>query len=290
MQWYYILKTLKFTIISQFIYFIFLERPRSPWEVHAEPLGLRGAQVGNLCSKPNTEESRWIRSTAADVPKHPHRATEVNGSSFLRVGYMRVEALFTHRHLQLIVSMIWLWSIGGIIMTNGNRSTRRKTSIDVTLSTTNPIHWSVVTLIMDLTGTVGVDWIPLAQETDKWQTLVNTRMVLWGSLNTCNFFTTLWSIRFSKGTLVHRIDSFSVKIDYNCYVTHLTSRFSCQNAALLMSAVAYPGGVSGVKTPPPRNSEGPPKNRAKFNTILKTVKKNCWIYDANTPRCLEKRQ
>ena len=30
------------------IYFIFLERPRSPWEVHAEPLGLRGAQVGNL--------------------------------------------------------------------------------------------------------------------------------------------------------------------------------------------------------------------------------------------------
>ena len=33
----------------KFIYFIFLERPRSPWEVHAEPLGLRGAQVGNLC-------------------------------------------------------------------------------------------------------------------------------------------------------------------------------------------------------------------------------------------------
>ena len=32
-------------------YFIFLERPRNPWEVHAEPLGLRGAQVGNLWSK-----------------------------------------------------------------------------------------------------------------------------------------------------------------------------------------------------------------------------------------------
>ena len=28
-------------------YFIFLERPRSPWEVHAEPLGLRGA--GSAC-------------------------------------------------------------------------------------------------------------------------------------------------------------------------------------------------------------------------------------------------
>jgi len=28
-------------------------RPRSPWEVHAEPLGLRGAQVGNLCCRVN---------------------------------------------------------------------------------------------------------------------------------------------------------------------------------------------------------------------------------------------
>ena len=31
-----------------------------------------------------------------------------------------------------------------------------------------------------------------------------------------------------------------------------------------------------VQTPPPRNSEGPPKNRAKLNLIVKTVK-NCWI-------------
>ena len=51
-QWNYVLKISKFTIISQFIYFIFLERPRSPWEVHAEPLGLRGAQVGNLWTRP----------------------------------------------------------------------------------------------------------------------------------------------------------------------------------------------------------------------------------------------
>ena len=32
-------------------------------------------------------------------------------------------------------------------------------------------------------------------------------------------------------------------------------------------------GFSGVQTPPPRNSEGPPKNRAKLNPIVKTVKK-----------------
>jgi len=45
---------------SIFIYFIFLELPRSPWEVHAEPLGLRGAQVGNLCL-------RLFRSCSSDV-------------------------------------------------------------------------------------------------------------------------------------------------------------------------------------------------------------------------------
>ena len=35
------------------------------------------------------------------------------------------------------------------------------------------------------------------------------------------------------------------------------------------------GGISGVQTPRPRNSEGPPKNRAELNPTVKTVKKNC---------------
>ena len=39
------------------------------------------------------------------------------------------------------------------------------------------------------------------------------------------------------------------------------------------STVAYRGGVWGVQTPPPRNSEGPTKHRAKLNPIVKTVKK-----------------
>ena len=34
------------------------------------------------------------------------------------------------------------------------------------------------------------------------------------------------------------------------------------------------GGFGVFKTPP-RNSEGPPKNRAKLSPIVKTVKKNC---------------
>ena len=36
--------------------------------------------------------------------------------------------------------------------------------------------------------------------------------------------------------------------------------------------VAYRGGVGVFKHPPPRNSEGPTKNRGKLNPIAKTVK------------------
>ena len=43
-------------------YFIFLERPRSSWEVHAEPLRLRAAQVGNLCSRHFVETVKNIES------------------------------------------------------------------------------------------------------------------------------------------------------------------------------------------------------------------------------------
>jgi len=46
-----ILLFVPYSLISfKFLYFIFLERPRSPWEVRAEPLGLHGAQVGNFWS------------------------------------------------------------------------------------------------------------------------------------------------------------------------------------------------------------------------------------------------
>ena len=64
MQWNYILKTFKFTIIYHIYHNIFLERPRSPWEVHAEPLRLRGAQVGNLCCSAKNEF--WIVDALVD--------------------------------------------------------------------------------------------------------------------------------------------------------------------------------------------------------------------------------
>jgi hypothetical protein len=46
---------------------------------------------------------------------------------------------------------------------------------------------------------------------------------------------------------------------------------------VLLNTEAYRGGrgVWGVQNHPPRNSEGPPKYRAKLNPIVKTVKKNC---------------
>ena len=48
------------------------------------------------------------------------------------------------------------------------------------------------------------------------------------------------------------------------------------NPQISLSGSGVPGGGdSGVQTPPPPpNSEGPPKNRAKLNPIVKTVK-NC---------------
>ena len=48
------------------------------------------------------------------------------------------------------------------------------------------------------------------------------------------------------------------------------------------------GGGLGCSTPPSKFRR-PSKNGAKLNPIVKTAK-NCWIYDANTARCSEKRQ
>ena len=47
----------------------------------------------------------------------------------------------------------------------------------------------------------------------------------------------------------------------------------CSNAGMYSGQWRTEGGVGVFKPPPPRNSEGPPKNRAKINPIVKTVKK-----------------
>ena len=48
-----------------------------------------------------------------------------------------------------------------------------------------------------------------------------------------------------------------------------------------------PRGRGGFE--PPSEIPKALQTRAKLNPIMKTVK-NCWIQDANTPRCSEKRQ
>jgi hypothetical protein len=69
------------------------------------------------------------------------------------------------------------------------------------------------------------------------------------------------------------------------------------DAIKLNNIVSYTSGVPrggrGVQPPPPSPQillEIPKalQNRAKLNPIVKTVK-NCWILDANTPRCSEKK-
>ena len=51
-------------------------------------------------------------------------------------------------------------------------------------------------------------------------------------------------------------------------------------------SVEYRGGFGCSNLPLPEISKAL-QNHAKLNPIVKTVK-NCWSYDANTPRCLEK--
>ena len=77
---------------------------------------------------------------------------------------------------------------------------------------------------------------------------------------------------YSGVLLIRSIGSFhSVQFLYSNFIFRYQ-----QNAHTQYNmSVAYPRGGFGCSNPPPRNSEGPPKNRAKLNATVKTVKKNC---------------
>ena len=53
--------------------------------------------------------------------------------------------------------------------------------------------------------------------------------------------------------------------------------------------MAYPGGGSGVQTPPARNCEGRPINRAKLNPTVKTVKKKLLNLGRQHPKMFGKK-
>ena len=60
---------------------------------------------------------------------------------------------------------------------------------------------------MDLreVGWVGMDWIDLASDWDKWRALVNAVMNLTIPLNAGNFLTSLGPVSFSGRTLLHGV-------------------------------------------------------------------------------------
>ena len=62
---------------------------------------------------------------------------------------------------------------------------------------------------MDLreVGWGGMDWINLAQDRDRWQTLVNAVMNLWVPSDTGNFLSSLGRVSFSVRTLLHGVSS-----------------------------------------------------------------------------------
>ena len=49
----------------------------------------------------------------------------------------------------------------------------------------------------------GMDWIQLAQDSDRWQALVNVLMNLWVPCNVGNFLTNRKPVSFSRTTLLH---------------------------------------------------------------------------------------
>jgi len=52
---------------------------------------------------------------------------------------------------------------------------------------------------------VGVDWIDLAQDRDRWLALVNAVMELRVPQNTGNFLTSREPVSFSRRTLLHAV-------------------------------------------------------------------------------------
>jgi hypothetical protein len=51
----------------------------------------------------------------------------------------------------------------------------------------------------------GIDWIDLAQDTDRWQALVNTVMNLQSSIKFREFLSSLGHVSFSGRTLFHGV-------------------------------------------------------------------------------------
>jgi hypothetical protein len=57
-----------------------------------------------------------------------------------------------------------------------------------------------------------MDWIKLAQDRDRWRSLLNAVMNPRFPLNAGNFLTSCKPVSFSRGTLLHGVSKYGAKI------------------------------------------------------------------------------
>jgi len=102
----------------------------------------------------------------------------------------------------------------------------------------------------------------------------------------------MWLSLFISDRKKEQADNTLLKMHYYCFKLRLPQGMRCFQVLDLqhihrMNSVGT-GGVWIVQIPPPEMPKAL-QNHTKLNPIVKTVK-NCQIWDANTQRCLEKRQ
>jgi hypothetical protein len=64
-------------------------------------------------------------------------------------------------------------------------------------------RWEDIMMDLQEVGCGGMDWIELAQDSDRWRAIVNAVMKLRVSYNVGNFLTSYKLVSFSRKTLLH---------------------------------------------------------------------------------------
>jgi len=93
-------------------------------------------------SRSNSHQVHIESNFVSSAPQFPERALIVGRFSRLCTYFVQVRAAFRRR---------WIWSIGGMTLTGGNLSARRKTSPNPTLPTTD-LTWTDLGLNLGLRG------------------------------------------------------------------------------------------------------------------------------------------
>ena len=73
-------------------------------------------------------------------------------------------------------------------------------------------RWVDIRMDLQEVGCGYMDWIGLAQDRDRWQTLVNAVMNLWVPWNVGNFLTSCKPVSFSRRSLHHGVSKYTSQI------------------------------------------------------------------------------